>query len=60
MTRFFNWCDDRRLELDQISPVAVAAYVEEVQGVQPAPTVKQHLVAIRRLFDWVVVGQVVP
>jgi hypothetical protein len=23
------------------------------------PTVKQHLAAIRRLFDWLIVGQVV-
>ena len=25
-----------------------------------APTIKQHMAAIRRLFDWLVVGQVVP
>ena len=60
VTQFFNWCDERELELDQISPVAVAAYVEELQGVYRAPTIKQHLAAIRRLFDWLVVGQVVP
>ena len=60
VTQFFNWCDDRGLELDQISAVAVAAYVEELQGVYRAPTIKQHLAAIRRLFDWLVVGQVVP
>ena len=60
MTQFFTWCDERGLELDEISPVAVAAYVEELQGVYRAPTIKQHLAAIRRLFDWLVVGQVVP
>ena len=60
VTQFFNWCDERGLELDQISAVAVAAYVEELQGVYRAPTIKQHLAAIRRLFDWLVVGQVVP
>ena len=60
VTRFFNWCDEHGLELDQISAVAVAAYVEELQGVYRAPTIKQHLAAIRRLFDWLVVGQVVP
>ena len=60
VTQFFNWCDERGLELDQISPIAVAAYVEELQGVYRAPTIKQHLAAIRRLFDWLVVGQVVP
>ena len=60
VTQFFTWCDDRGLELDEISPVAVAAYVEELQGVYRAATIKQHLAAIRRLFDWLVVGQVVP
>ena len=60
VTQFFTWCDERGLELDQISPVAVGAYVEELQGEYRAPTIKQHLAAIRRLFDWLVVGQVVP
>ena len=60
VTQFFAWCDERGLELDQISAVAVAAYVEELQGVYRAATIKQHLAAIRRLFDWLVVGQVVP
>lgn len=59
VTRFLTWCDERGLELYQISPVAVALYVEELQGVYRAPTIKQHLAAIRRLFDWLVVGQVV-
>ena len=56
---FLVWCEDQGLELYQISPVAVAMYVEEMQGVYRAPTIKQHLAAIRRLFDWLVVGQVV-
>ena len=60
VTQFFNWCDERGLELDQISPVVVAAYVEELQDAYRASTIKQHLAAIRRLFDWLVVGQVVP
>ena len=59
VTRFLTWCDEQGLELYQISPVAVAIYVEELQGVYRAPTIKQHLAAIRRLFDWLVVGQVV-
>ena len=60
VTQFFTWCDEHGLELEEISPVAVATYVEEIQGVYRAPTIKQHLAAIRRLFDWLVVGQVVP
>ena len=59
VTRFLVWCDEQGLELYQISPVAVGIYVEELQGVYRAPTIKQHLAAIRRLFDWLVVGQVV-
>ena len=60
VTRFFTWCDARELELAQISPIAVATYIEEMQSGYRAPTIKQHLAAIRRLFDWLVIGQVVP
>ena len=38
----------------------VAAYIEELQGSLAAPSVKQHLAAIRMLFDWLVLGQVLP
>ena len=61
VTQFFTWCDERGIELDEISPVAVAAYVRGAPRACTAPpTIKQHLAAIRRLFDWLVVGQVVP
>ena len=59
VTQFFDWCDKHDLELDQISAVEVAAYVEDLEGVYRAPTIKQHLAAIRRLFDWLAVGQVI-
>ena len=52
VTRFFTWCDARGLALTQISPIAVATYIEEMQRGYRAPTIKQHLAAIRRLFDW--------
>jgi site-specific recombinase XerD len=39
--------------------VHVAAYIEALQVRLAAPSVKQHLAAIRMLFDWLVVGQVV-
>ena len=58
--RFAEWCERRRVALDQIEPMVVAAYVEELtQALSPA-TVKQHLAALRMLFDWLVVGQVLP
>jgi integrase/recombinase XerD len=38
----------------------VAAYIEQLGQTMAKPTVKQHLAAIRMLFDWLVVGQVIP
>jgi integrase len=40
--------------------VHVAAWVEQLQATHSAPAVKQQLAAARTLFDWLVVGQVVP
>ena len=60
VTRFFTWCDARGLALAQLSPIAVATYIDEMQRGYRAPTIKQHLAAIRRLFDWLVIGQVMP
>jgi site-specific recombinase XerD len=37
----------------------VAAYIEMLGKRLAKPSVKQHLAAIRMLFDWLVVGQVV-
>ena len=53
---FFAWCQSYRLELLDIEPIHVAAYIERHPGAPP--TVKQHLAAIRMLFDWLVTGQV--
>jgi integrase/recombinase XerD len=58
--RFSDWCEGRKLTLTDLNPVLVAAYIEELGVVASRPTVKQHLAAIRMLFDWLVVGQVVP
>src|SRR5580704_9678663 len=57
---FANWCEVAEIqELRDIEPVHVAAYIETLQRRLSAPSVKQHLAAIRMLFDWLVVGQVV-
>jgi hypothetical protein len=37
----------------------LGAYIEALQASAVKPTVKQHLIAIRMLFDWLVVGQVI-
>jgi len=57
--QFFAWCDRHRIQtLDHINPVVIALYIEEHPAA--APTVKQHLAAIRMLFDFLVTGQIVP
>ena len=59
-SRFLTWCEQRGLTLASIPPFDVGAYVEALgQDVSP-PSVKQQLAAIRMLFDWMVVGQVMP
>ena len=62
VTQFFAWCEAQGLhEPGQIEPLHVAAYVELLmQRGLAKPTIKQHLAAIRMLFDWWVTGQVVP
>ena len=57
--RFAAWCDARGLhELAAVQPFHVAAFVKELQGTFAPPTVKQHLAALRMLFDWLVTGHV--
>jgi site-specific recombinase XerD len=57
---FALWCEQNDLnELVGIEPVHVAAYIEILQMRLAAPSVKQHLAAIRMLFDWLVIGQVI-
>lgn len=43
-----------------IQPLHVAAWIEDLGTTLSVPTVKQRLAAIRHLFDWFVVQQVVP
>ena len=51
--RFFAWCDRREDigELVDIEPMHVAAYIRGLGKGFEKPTVKQHLAAIRMLFD---------
>ena len=53
--QFFSWCDQHQLgQLVDIEPLHVAAYIEALQKDFAKPSVKQHLAAIRMLFDWLV------
>jgi site-specific recombinase XerD len=67
---FFAWLDEHGIgELADIEPFHVAAYLKALRVSEAGdravkartasrPTVKQHLAAVRMLFDWLVVGQV--
>ena len=60
VAEFTRWCEERGLTLKALEPIVVAAYVEQIQERLAAPSVKQHLAAIRMLCDWLVTGQVIP
>lgn len=57
--QFFDWCDRHGVTLQRVTPVVVAAYVEQLGASYSAPTVKLRLAALRSLFDYLVTGQVV-
>jgi site-specific recombinase XerD len=58
---FLNWCTAHGVrDLADISPIHVAGWVEQLGGTLSAPTVKLRLAGVRNLFDWLVVGQIIP
>ena len=58
---FLTWCEGRGVaSIAAVQPLHVAAYIEALSRSRAAPTAKLRLAAIRRLFDWLVIGQVVP
>jgi integrase/recombinase XerD len=55
--RLLVWGEGRGFrDLQALTPVVVAAYIEELPGAKP--TVKQPLSAIRQCLDWLVTGGV--
>jgi integrase/recombinase XerD len=64
--RFDDWCVQNHLELHELTPVHIAGYVEQLgKPAEPErplakPSIKQHLAAIRMLFDYLVIGQIIP
>lgn len=60
VSQFSSWCEERKLVLEQVQPIHVAGYIEQLMKIHSKPTVKQHLAAIRMLFDWLVTGQIIP
>jgi site-specific recombinase XerD len=57
---FAQWCEARGIEkLAAVEPSHIAAFIKQLQGKLTPPTVKQHLAAVRMLFDWLVIGHVI-
>lgn len=57
---FSRFMEERGLvQLASVQPLHVAAWVETQLKTYSKPTVKQQLAAVKMLFDWLVVGQVV-
>src|SRR5215472_7701599 len=60
LRRFTGWCEAHGLrELSQVRPFHIAAFIRAMERPQnldhkalSSPTVKQHLAALRMLFDW--------
>jgi integrase/recombinase XerC len=58
---FLTWCESNNVtSIAAVQPLHVATYVEQLSRERAALTVKQRIAALRHLFDWLVVGQVVP
>ena len=60
-TEFFDWLESRGVtQLTAIESVHVATYIEQLSRARSAPTAKLRLAALRHLFDWMVIGQIMP
>ena len=56
---FCRWAEGHSLtSIENVSSVHVAAWVEQLGREVSPPTVKQHLAAVRMLFDWLATGGV--
>ena len=57
---FSAWCGLRGItDLANVRPRDVASYIEHTEEAKSKPTAKQHLAALRALFDWMVMGQLI-
>lgn len=58
--RFAGWCADKGVsDLSHIETVHVAAYIKSLEESFSVPSVKQHLAALKHLFDYLVTGGII-
>ena len=58
--QFCDWCTLHSISLTEVNSVLVARYIHELGNRVSRPTVKQHLSALKMLFGFLVVGQIMP
>lgn len=59
-TGFLDWTDKIGLpDIGSIEPLHVATWVEDLSQRYSTATVKQQLAALKMLFDWLVMGQII-
>jgi integrase/recombinase XerD len=54
--QFTRWAEDHGFRLPHLTAVHLAGYIEHLGRNMAAPSVKQHLAAIRTLFDYLIRG----
>jgi integrase/recombinase XerC len=60
LLEFLDWCDSLQIKsLKAVRPIHVAAFVENLTKSKSPSTTKQKLAAIRKIFDWMVTGQII-
>ncbi len=57
---FLNSMENSGLALHMIEPLHIAVHVEKLTQERSPATVKQHVAAIRQMFDYLVTGQIIP
>lgn len=61
VNEFLSWCSSVGVpDLLTVAPLHVATWIELQTQTLAASTVKQQLAALKHLFDWLVVGQIIP
>lgn len=56
--RYCDWCEASGLAINIAEPILIATYIEQLRTELSDPTVKQHLAAIKSLYDYLVTGGV--
>jgi site-specific recombinase XerD len=61
VSKFLAWCEGVGVaSIAAVQPLHVAAWIELQTREHSAPTAKQRLAALRNLFAWLVIGQILP